>query len=169
MDPGQFKQHYFSLYPKLYRIARALVNDTKDAEDILQEAYCKLWDKREALESVLQPEAFAVRLVKNLCLDFLRSPRAVRPGETVGEAPPATAPDPEQAMVKKDELTQLRLLIGRLPEKQRQVICLRGIRDCSPEEIEEITGLSAVNIRTLLSRARKTLREEFEKLNGYGR
>ena len=57
----------------------------------------------------------------------------------------------------------IRYLISRLPENQRQVIRLRGIDDCSMDEIEQITGLNAVNIRVLLSRARKIIREQFDK------
>jgi RNA polymerase sigma-70 factor (ECF subfamily) len=67
----------------------------------------------------------------------------------------------------QDKVEQVRHLINRLPENQRQVLRLRGIEDCSIDEIEQITGLSAVNIRVLLSRARKIIREQFEKYYAY--
>ena len=95
-------------------------------------------------------------LVKNLCLDFLRSPRANRRDADVTEAVTlSTASSPDEELERQDKVQQIRHLIDRLPENQRQVLRLRGIEDCSMDEIEQITGLSAVNIRVLLSRARK--------------
>ncbi len=78
MDVDVFKQRFLLFHPKLYRIAYALLDNKADAEDILQDAYCKLWNKRDELGDIQNPEAFSITLVKNLCLDFLRSPKASR-------------------------------------------------------------------------------------------
>ena len=75
MDVENFKRLFLPLHPKLFRIAYALVENKADAEDILQDAYYKLWSRRNELTDIQNPEAFCVTLVKNLCLDFLRSPR----------------------------------------------------------------------------------------------
>lgn len=45
MDVDVFKQRFLPFHPKLYRIAYALLDNKADAEDILQDAYCKLWNK----------------------------------------------------------------------------------------------------------------------------
>ena len=122
MDVDVFKQRFLPFHPKLYRIAYALLDNKADAEDILQDAYCKLWNKRDELGDIQNPEAFSI----------------------------------------------IQELIEQLPENQRQVIRLRGIEDCSYEDIEQITGLSSSNIRTLLSRARKLIREKLEKASCHG-
>lgn len=168
MDVERFKQRYLPLHPKLYRIAYAIVENKADAEDILQEAYCKLWNKREELEEILNAEAFCVTLVKNLCLDYLRSPRVNREKEALEVVVIATDSSPEKEIEAQDDIRHIQGLIDQLPENQKQVIRLRGIEDCSFEEIEQLTGLSASNIRTLLSRARKFIREKLEKSNSYG-
>ena len=168
MDVESFKRLFLPLHPKLFRIAYALVENKSDAEDILQDAYYKLWSRRNELADVRNPEAFCVTLVKNLCLDFLRSPRAGRHDEDVPEAVTlSTDSSPDKELEMQDKVEQVRHLINRLPENQRQVLRLRGIEDCSIDEIEQITGLSAVNIRVLLSRARKIIREQFEKYYAY--
>ena len=170
MDVEIFKKQFLPFHPKLYRIAYALVENQADAEDILQEAYCKLWNKRDELPDIENPEAFCVTLVKNLSLDFLRSPRANRREEEIESVfTLATDSSPEKELETKDKEQQIRQLINRLPENQRQVLRLRGIDDCSMDEIEQITGLNAVNVRVLLSRARKVIREQFEKLYEYER
>jgi RNA polymerase sigma-70 factor (ECF subfamily) len=164
MDVDSFKRLFLPLHPKLFRIAYALVENKADAEDILQDAYYKLWSRREELANVLNPEAFCVTLVKNLCLDYLRSPRANRHDEDVAEAVTlSTDSSPDKELEMQNKVEHIRHLISRLPENQRQVIRLRGIDDCSMDEIEQITGLNAVNIRVLLSRARKIIREQFDK------
>ena len=61
----------------------------------------------------------------------------------------------------------VRMLIARLPRQQRMVMMLRDVKGCSYEEVERLTGLNAVNVRVLLSRARKKIREEFTKWNNY--
>ncbi len=168
MDVESFKRLFLPLHPKLFRIAYALVENKSDAEDILQDAYYKLWSRRNELADVRNPEAFCVTLVKNLCLDFLRSPRAGRHDEDVTEVVTlSTDSSPDKELEMQDKVEQVRHLINRLPENQRQVLRLRGIEDCSIDEIEQITGLSAVNIRVLLSRARKIIREQFEKYYAY--
>ena len=127
MDVENFKRLFLPLHPKLFRIAYALVENKADAEDILQDAYYKLWSRRNELTDIQNPEE----------------------------------------LERQDKVQQIRHLIDRLPENQRQVLRLRGIEDCSMDEIEQITGLSAVNIRVLLSRARKIIREQLEKYYTY--
>lgn len=167
MTAEDFKCRFLPLHPKLYRIAFALVGNADDAEDILQETYSKLWMKREELEAVRNPEAFCVTWVKNCCLDYLRSPRANRHEEDITEAYALHADSsPERNAEEKEKIRNIQKWMQRLPEKQQQVLRLQSFEDCSMEEIAEITGLNAGNIRTLLSRARKTLKEQFYKWYG---
>ena len=118
MDVEIFKKQFLPFHPKLYRIAYALVENQADAEDILQEAYCKLWNKRDELEGILNPEAFSVTLVKNLCLDFLRSPRARHneKEESLKKIVIATDSSPEKEQEEKDDIRYVQKLI----EQQRR-------------------------------------------------
>lgn len=163
MNAEVFKQRYYPFHPKLYRIAYALLNDATDAEDVLQDAYCKLWTKRNELITIQQPEAYCVTLVRNLCLSLLRSPRNRKNYEEVTFLNMTAETTPEQELESKERVRGIQSLIGRLPEKQRIVIQMRGCDDCTLEEIGLATGESAVHVRVLLSRARKALREMLNK------
>ena len=162
MEAETFKQRFLPFHPKLYRIALALVESPEDAEDILQEAYARLWSKRASLEAVQNPEAFAITIVRNLCLDFLRSPRSNSRSEPLEAITLPSEDSPDQQVEQRDQLRQVRRLIEELPPNQRQVIRLRGMEDCSLEEIAQITGFSDTNVRTLLSRARKYIKEKLK-------
>ena len=158
MNAEEFKSIYYPFHPKLYRMAYALLNNAADAEDMLQDTYYKLWSRRTELTGILQPEAFCVRLLKNLCMDFLRAPRNRSDNESAEIMQMTTETTPEDELESKEKIRQIEMLIERLPEKQRIVIQMRGNGDCSLEEIEAATGESAANVRVLLSRARKSLK-----------
>ena len=159
MTAEYFKQAYFSLHPKLYRVAYAILKNTEDAEDILQDAYCKLWDDREKLVDVHKPEAYCVTLIKHLCMDFLRSPKAARYDDNIDDYDfPDHSTNVETDLINRETIEKIKSAIRRLPEKQQRILDLRVFGGCSSEEIEQITGESSENVRVLFSRARNTLR-----------
>ena len=164
MPASLFKQLLLPLYPRLQRVALRLLGNAEDAEDMVQEVYMKLWSKRDALPDVKDVEAYCVTLMKNMCIDRLRIAEADK--ADVDEVPiMLAATDAVEAQVERhDAVEQVKQIIETLPEHQQQVITLRDMEDCSFEEIAEQTGLTAVNVRMLLSRARKTIRERFKKL-----
>ena len=164
MPTSLFKQLLLPLYPRLQRVALRLLGNAEDAEDIVQEVYMKLWSKRDALPDVKDMEAYCVTLTKNMCIDRLRNAEAEK--ADVDEVPTmlAATDDVEAQVERRDAVEQVQRIIGTLPENQQQVITLRDMEDCSFEEIAEQTGLTAVNVRMLLSRARKTIRERFKRL-----
>ena len=162
MTADDFKKLYFSLHPKLYRVAVTILKNAEDAEDIIQEAYCKLWDSREKLADVNIPEAYCVTLIKHLCMDLLRSPKAARNDYNIDDYDfPDDSTSIEEDMENRDTIKKVKYIIEHLPEKQKIILNLRGFAGCSLEDIEFITGESAVNIRVLLSRARNTIRMKF--------
>lgn len=162
-----FKRLYLPFHPKLYRIAFALVGNQEEAEDIVQEVYSRLWERRDELAAVRNPEAYAITLTKHFCLDYLRSPRASRQAAALEETEEFQSDSsPEKKTEEKDQIRQIQRWIDKLPLNQQQVLRLQGMEDYSVEEIEQITGYTAGNIRVLLSRARKTIREQFNKLYG---
>lgn len=164
MPASLFKQLLLPLYPRLQRVALRLLGNVEDAEDMVQEVYMKLWNKRDALPDVQDVEAYCVTLTKNMCIDRLRMAEAEK--ADVDEVPImlAATDDVEAQVERRDAVEQVKQIIETLPEHQQQVITLRDMEDCSFEEIAEQTGLTAVNVRMLLSRARRTIRERFKRL-----
>ena len=132
MTAESFKQRYLSLHPRLYRVAFTILKNEDDAADVLQDAYCKLWDNRERLGAVDHPGAFCVTMVKRLCLDLLRSPKSAQKS-AVEEAFIVDDQTPCEVLEQKEMLGKVRMWMQRLPEKQRRVRELRGDADCSLE------------------------------------
>ena len=168
MDANDFKRRFLPYHQKLYRIAFRLMGNAQDAEDMVQETYLKLWKKREELPpDIGNMEAYCVTLTKNLCYDALRAAHMEEEERTPEELNIAQDSDLFREVAARDEVNQVKRIIETLPKQQRQVILMRDVNDCSMQEIEQATGLSAVNIRVLLSRTRKKIREQFNIIRNY--
>ncbi len=158
-----FKAQFLGFHPKLFRIAFALLGNRDDAEDMVQELYYKLWCKREELTAIEHPEAYAITLLKHLCLDALRSPRIVRRAEMPTYEEEAEEGCDTIPLEQQEQIACVTKLIEQLPSNQQQALRLHSIEACSMEEIEQLMGITNTNLRTLLSRARKTVKEQFNK------
>jgi RNA polymerase sigma-70 factor (ECF subfamily) len=73
------------------------------------------------------------------------------------------ASGPEKQMAEKDALARVMKEMGRLPERQAKVLKMRAVEGLEYDEIARRTGLSQVNIRVLISMARKTLKKRIGK------
>lgn len=170
MDANDFKKQFLPYQRRLYRTAFQLMGNAQDAEDIVQEAYLKLWKRRNELPpDIINMEAYCITLIKNLCYDTLRGTHFDEDGRPQEELNIANSTNVADDIDTRDEANQILRLIDGLPQQQRQVILMRDVNDQPYEEIEETTGLSAVNIRVLLSRARKKIREQFKEIMNYER
>ncbi len=169
MDSIQFKEQILPYHKRIYRTAFCLLGDAHNAENVVQEVYLKLWDKRDELAKLKNTEAFLVTLTKNLCYDLLRSRHPEQECTLSDKLPIFDEDNVAQDIERRDELNVVKQLIARLPEDQRHIIIMRDINGCAYDEIELATQLSPINIRVLLSRARKKIREQFNAIQNYER
>ena len=165
MPASLFKQLLLPLYPRLHRVALRLLGNVEDAEDMVQEVYMKLWSKRDALPEVKHVEAYCVTLPKNMCVDRLRLAEVEEVDVETMTLPIAATDDVARRIEERDTVEHVKAFVVTLPENQQRVITLRDMEERSFEEIEQMTGLTAVNVRALLSRARKAIRERFKSYN----
>ncbi|PLK45910.1 RNA polymerase sigma factor [Emticicia sp. TH156] len=168
MDLKVFTQSVLQHQARLYRVAKLYLRNSEEAEDAVQEVFLKLWDKRQQLEAYQSVEALAVQMTKNLCLDKLKS-YAYNHTHTgletfdIGEF----AYTPYELVELTDSNELLKKIIDALPEIQKTVLHLRDVEEYSFEDIEQVTGLTVNNIRVILSRARKSVRDSYLKVNNY--
>lgn len=161
MNTDLFKETFIPYHQKLYRIAFRILRDQGNAEDIVQETYIKLWERRKEMKEIENKEAYAVIILRNSCLDFLRKKKAYL-SEFEHDI------NSNESLIKeielKDEIKHVQDLVNLLPPQQRLVMQLKHWDEYTDDEIEEITGMSQINIRVTLSRARKTIREQYQKI-----
>ena len=158
-----FRQTWLPLSDRLYRLAFHLLEDAAEAEDAVQDLYVRLWSKRSTLTEVRSPEAFALTMMRNLCLDRLRArknhPEPLPEGLSMADG----TPGPERLAVDREAVRRMQAAMAALPQRQRTVLRLRVLEGLEYEEIARQTGLSQIPLRVLLSQARKTLKSSYEK------
>jgi len=163
MTGDQFKKMILPISAKLFRIASVMLSDEDDAKDTLQDLYSKLWEQRDKLNEIKNPEAYGVTMIKNLCINKLKMNNRYEILDIIDqEYQLPLFETPEDHLIMKENIRKVYQEIDHLPVIQKQVLHLKQFRNCSFEEISEITGLSEGNVRVILSRARKTLKEKIQ-------
>lgn len=168
MDLKIFTQSVLLHQARLFRVAKLYLRNSEEAEDTVQEIFLRLWDKRQQLGAYNSIEALAVQMTKNLCLDKLKSHALSHTStglETIEMSTPGYTPHEQTELADSNEL--LKKIIDDLPEIQKTILHLRDVEEYSFEEIEQITGQTINNIRVILSRARKSVRDSYSKTNNY--
>jgi RNA polymerase sigma-70 factor, ECF subfamily len=159
MDLQEFKIQVFPLKNKLFRLASRLLEDSEEAKDIVQEAFIKLWNRREKLDEYRSVEAFAMIITRNLCLDKIKAKKyPVDRLENIKADMPGN--DTESKLEYVELADHIKEIINKLPEQMKTIMQLRDIEGYELKEIAAIVGMNENAIRVSLSRARKKVREE---------
>lgn len=166
MTSEEFKSKVLPVKDKLYRFALRLLGDTEEARDIVQEIFLRLWTKKDTLKEYRNLEAFAMTMTRNLCLDKLKSASSRNLGlDEKRDVPEHKTPYSMTEL--SDNMQLIRQAMKSLPEQQRTVIHMRDVEGCDFDEIAEVMGLSMNNVRVILSRARKKIRDTLIKIHSY--
>lgn len=154
-----YRLHRNRIYAVLWRIAG---NDPGLAEDLLQEAFVRAWQKLDSFRGDARFATWLHRLSVNVALSDrrIRVKRLERETALDGEAE-RTATGAKD--VYEDRRMDLEQAIARLPERARTVLVLFDIEGYSHAEIAEIAGMAVGSSKAQLHRARKLVREELEK------
>ena len=161
MTHEQFTQIYLPYSGKMYALAYNLLRNRDEARDCVQDAYAELWNKRDTIEPDKPPLALVLTMVRNNCLDRLKS-RSTKADDEILET--LLDHNTENQIDAASDLNAVIQLIDKLPRDQQLVLRLRTIDGLEIEQIQELTHFSRENIYTLLSRARKSLKELTAKL-----
>ena len=164
MDAREFKQRFMPHYKLLYRVAYYLTGNALDAEDLLQDMYLKLWQKRDDLKEEADTQAYLVTIMKNLFVDQRRHKRIDASEDIEAHASPPDERSLDEQISSRDEVQQVEGLIRQLSERDAKIIQMHLMEDRSYEEIESDTGLSQGNIRIIVMRAKKKLKQQFQNI-----
>ncbi len=164
MEASQFKSLFLPCHSKLYTVAWRLTGNSQSAEDLVQETFLRLWTKRNQLDGVENAEAYSITILRRLFYDVQRSGHIVESDAEIGKMTLKSSQDLNREIESADEVERIRKLILQLPDPQGKVMLMRDIEDRPYEEISKATGLTEVNVRSVLSRARKRIREQIKEM-----
>ena len=164
MQASDFKQLFLPCHRKLFSVAYRLMSNAQAAEDMVQETFLKLWMQRDKMEKVDNPEAYSITVLRRIFYDKMRAGHLQEVDKDVGSLQVSSSQNISKQLEETDEYQRVRLLINHLPEPQARIMLMRDIEDRSFDEISTETGLTEVNIRSILSRARKKIREQIKAM-----
>ena len=144
----------------MFRLACSILGRSDEAQDMMQDVAERILRRQESLEDVRNIDSFLAKAVKNACIDRIRRRKETTP--KIPDIPDEKNPDRwnDRQMVHK--------ALSKLPERQRLAVHLKDIEGYSNKELADILETDETNVRTILSRGRKALREIIEKEIGYG-
>src|SRR5580693_6067274 len=158
---GDFEQAVLPHLDAAYNLARWLLRNDQDAQDVAQEAYLRAFRFFPGFRGG-NARAWLLKIVRNTCYTWLHANRPLQDAAEFDEnlfRPDSCAPNPEEAMLQNDSSTLVRKAMEKLPPNYREVMILRELEGMSYREIAAITGLPAGTVMSSLSRARGRLRQ----------
>lgn len=162
------KQAYAQIIDKyknpLYGTILRMTRNPHDAQDLVQEAFIKVYEQLEKYEGTGSFSAWLYRVAINHCMDAFR--KKSYPQSEIEEEKVIHHNHPEVIFLKKEANRQLEKLIGRLSADERMIILLRYRSELSYGEISEVLGLPLATIRNKLHRAKKKMRKEVKRKGG---
>lgn len=161
-----FRELVRAFTPRVFAVARNLVNNPGDAEDVTQEVFFKVYAKLDSFREDAAFSTWLYRVTLNAAADF-RKRRRHEKAVSLDEATwlPLVAPGdgPSDGLGRADLRAEVRRAMARLPEKFRSILVLRELEELSYQEIGQILGMNKGTVESRLFRARARLREELER------
>ena len=152
LNAEEIVQTYSSM---VYKIAYRYVSDPTDAEDVYSETFLNYFKKDREFESEEHRKAWLIKVTINCAKELLGSRTYdAELNEEIAGGEDFSAPS--------DEVLALREAIGKLPEKQREVVCLFYLQDLPVRQIAEMLDMNENTVKVTLSRAREKLRTYLE-------
>ena len=160
----EFEERLAECGPLAYRVARGVLRNTADAEDVAQEALLRAYSKFDRLRDRNRFRAWLVRIAFRLALDRLRSGKRRELRDTLWSQPVrqplgATA---EDLAVSNEFQAHLENALAELPEKLRLVLLLAAMEGHTIDEIASMLGISTGTVKSRIFYARRQLAEKLQ-------
>ena len=166
-DAGAFRTIIKTYNQRLYRIARGILRNDAEAEDVVQEAYVRAFANLAAFRGDASLATWLSRIVINEALGRLRKRRRTvampeNPEAQIIRFPLNPSDDPERTMAQRQILALVERATDSLPDIYRMVFVARVIEGLSMEETADLLGVRPETVKTRLHRARSLLRKALD-------
>lgn len=156
-DEVAFRSLVQLYFDRLFRYAARLLGDRIEAEDAIQDCFLTVWRKAETWKPTASLSSWLHRIVHNHCIDLIRKRRAMEDSNEIDLIDPAPSPESRAISAETDQLVDA--AIRKLPLRQQAALHLVHFGGLSGAEAAATLEISVEALESLLSRARRTLRE----------
>ena len=158
--PIPFETLVLPLMNDAYNLARWLMRNQEDAEDMVQESYLRAFRFFASFHEGSNCRALLLRIVRNTCYTALGARNLKQkqvPLDSEADEVEDTSPLPPVSLSKKATVESVREAITTLPIHFREVVVLRGLQGLSYKEISHVSGIPLGTVMSRLARARRQL------------
>ena len=163
MEQNEFKRHIIPLQSPMQLLAERMLGDVADAEDVVQDVFVALWNRREELDRVVKLDSYCLQMVRLRCIDLIRK----RKRDAFHNEQIAYLSDKEVEMEVEETASRAALLdrlLGELPDKQREALRMKYVEERDTQYIEQALQMSSSNVYTTISRAIQSLKDKIKTL-----
>jgi RNA polymerase sigma-70 factor (ECF subfamily) len=152
-EPRSFEEFFGSKHARLYGALCLVTGDRSEAEEIMQDAFLRLWERWDHVTQLDDPSAYLFRTAMNVFRNrYRRATFALRKTISIG-------PTEDLLATVEDRDVVVRALRGLTPD-QRAAVVLTGYVGLTSEEAGKMLGMRAGTVRTLATRARAAIRDK---------
>jgi len=170
-NPAAFKEVFRLLYPRMRGYCKLFIADDSDVEDVIQECFITLWEKRKSINPEKSIESFIFVILRNRCLNVLKSKkiedrRVEIENLDVNELQYLYQLDfseKEEKSIEEMVIESFREAVEELPEKMKQVFVACKIQGKKQKEVAEELGISVKMIEKQISKAKLQIRDKLMK------
>lgn len=156
-DAAAYRELVLRHATRLHHYALRLTRNVSDAEDITQETLLRLWQHANGYSPSARVTTWLHRIAHNLAIDRLRA--RGRAGDTLDDEEPAPSSAGQGALLDaKRDAEALHRALDALPERQAAAIVLVHLHGMSGAEAQEVLGVGAAALESLLARGRQRLK-----------
>lgn len=165
-DEVAYSTLHYQLYPKLYRYALRILKDSNSTDDLLQEVFIKLWNKRKQLDRIENVQAYFYQTTRFVVINHLRSIQTERNkmDQLINIDIDFSA---ECAIIEEEKKNALKRALTHalndLPVRQKEILYFRYYEGLDYDQIVDITGLRYQSVVNHIYRATQSLRKRFDE------
>lgn len=163
-DRDAFERLFRDWYARLATYAVRLVGSRDAAEDIVQELFVTLWNRRDQLPDMGALPGYLHRAVRNRALNDLRRRRTAERWLALRDPDPVDVPVAVSTLVEAELAGRIQAALGALPPRTREVFLLHRDQGLTYGGIAAALGISVKTVETLMSRALRSLRQALADL-----
>lgn len=162
-DQTAYRSLFEQYYVALCQFARRYIDDQETREDIVQDVFFTIWEKRKTISPTISARNYLVTCVRNLCLNYLRDQGYKQDYETnIQKRIPAYVENQDDIYTLQELRELLNKTLAKLPPEYRLAFEMNRFENKSIEEIAEIMGVSDRTVKRYKSRAIEILKEELK-------
>jgi RNA polymerase sigma-70 factor, ECF subfamily len=170
-NPEAFKEVFRLLYPRLRGYCKLFVSDESEVEDIIQESFITLWEKRETIDIQKRIESFLFVIIRNRCLNFLKNHKLGSENIPIDNLQIAELQylyqldlsEKKEKSLEEMLIQSFQASVNALPAKMKDVFVKCKLEGKKQKKVAEEMGISIKMVEKQIAKAKNHICEQMKK------